>query len=129
MTNEDWAYVEESLKIPFKFVTLECDGYKLDLCLQRINTYKMAICFYVNGYLKCEWFNDCEERRRFFKRAEKSILTPEGKKKFKKMSKKKQAELHDSYFYETYAPYWTSFKSLKKHLIENNESIELIEIR
>ena len=126
MTKEDWKYVEEVLKNPFEFVTLQCDEYKLELCLRRISTYKMAIFFYVNGYFKGEWFKDCEERRRFFKRTEHSILTREGKKKFKKMSKKKQAELHDKCFYEGYTPYWTSFRSLKKHLIENNEKIELM---
>ena len=130
MTKEDWEYVEEVLKNPFEFVTLQCDEYKLELCLRRISTYKMAIFFYVNGQFKGNWwFNDCEERRRFFKRTERSILTREGKKKFKKMSKKKQAELHDKYFFKGYTPYWTSFRSLKKHLIENNESIELIGLR
>ena len=41
-------------------------------------------------------------------------------------TKSRQKELHEKYFYDVYKPYWTSFRRLKKHLMENNESIELI---
>ena len=127
MTKEDWAYVEETLKSPYKIVKLNCDGYILGLQLQRIETYKLAICVYVNDVFKGKWLlNDCEERKRFFRKSHKSILTAKGKAEFKKLSKKKQAEWRERYFYDTYTPYWTSFRSLKKHLIENNKSIELV---
>lgn len=127
MTNTEWKEVEERLKSPFNVVRLKCDEYELSLVLSRISTYKMAICFYVNGVLKGEWLtHDCEERRRFFDKSQKSILTAKGKAEFKKLSKKDQKELSEKFFYDTYKACWTSFKRLKKHLIENNENIELI---
>ena len=54
MTNTEWKEVEERLKSPFNVVRLKCDEYELSLVLSRISTYKMAICFYVNGVLKGE---------------------------------------------------------------------------
>lgn len=130
MTNEEWKKVEEDLKIPFNRVRLNCDGYKLSLALMRISTYQMGICPYIDGKIKGEWLlNDCEERRRFFNKCERSVLTAKGKKGYAKLPKKRQKELHEKYFYDVYKPFWTSFRKLKKHLIENNESIELIEIR
>ena len=127
MTKEDWAYVEETVKRLYKIVKLNCDGYILSLRLRRVDVYKLAICVYVNSKLRGDWIlNDCEERRRFFKRTQKSILSASGMKIFRKLSKKKQEEWRGSYFYDIYLPYWTSFRSLKKHLIENNKSIELV---
>ena len=114
MTKEDWAYVN-------------CDGYILSLRLRRVDVYKLAICVRVNGELSVDWIvNDCEERRRFFRKTQGSILSASGMKIFRKLSKKKQEEWRGSYFYDIYLPYWTSFRSLKKHLIENNKSIELV---
>ena len=127
MTKEDWAYVEETLKSPYKIVKLNCDGYILSLRLRRVDVYKLAICVRVNGELSVDWIvNDCEERRRFFRKTQGSILSASGMKIFRKLSKKKQEEWRGSYFYDIYLPYWTSFRSLKKHLIENNKSIELV---
>ena len=127
MTKEDWAYVEETVKRPYKIVKLNCDGYILSLRLRRVDVYKLAICVRVNGELSVDWIvNDCEERRRFFRKTQGSILSASGMKIFRKLSKKKQEEWRGSYFYDIYLPYWTSFRSLKKHLIENNKSIELV---
>ena len=127
MTKEDWVYVEETLKSPYKIVKLNCDGYILSLRLRRVDVYKLAICVRVNGELSVDWIvNDCEERRRFFRKTQGSILSASGMKIFRKLSKKKQEEWRGSYIYDIYLPYWTSFRSLKKHLIENNKSIELV---
>ena len=127
MTKEDWVYVEETLKSPYKIVKLNCDGYILSLRLRRVDVYKLAICVRVNGELSVDWIvHDCEERRRCFRKTQGSILSASGMKIFRKLSKKKQEEWRGSYFYDIYLPYWTSFRSLKKHLIENNKSIELV---
>lgn len=127
MTKEEWKQAEEDLKFLFKTVKLNCDGYELALSLQRLDTYRNVIVFYVNGVFNGKWLlEDCEERRRFFRKEKRSLLTAKGKAQFKKLSKKKQAEWSDKFFYDVYTPYWTSFKSLKKHLTQNNESIELI---
>lgn len=130
MNNEEWKQAESALKSMYTTVRLRCDEYELSLRLERINTYKLAIVFYINGVFKGKWLmEDCEERRRFFNPVEKSVLTAKGKKAYAKLSKKEQQEWHEKFFYISYTAYWTSFRKLKKHLTENNKSIELIEIK
>lgn len=80
MNNEEWKQAESALKNMYTTVRLRCDEYELSLRLERINTYKLAIVFYINGAFKGKWLmEDCEERRRFFNQVEKSVLTAKGK--------------------------------------------------
>lgn len=125
MTKEEWEQVKKTLESLFHMANLKIDGYDVSLCLQRTSTYKNSIVVYVNGVLKGEWLGkDCEERRRFLQKREHSVLSAKEKAKLKKFSKKFQKEFDRKY--SVYYPYWTSFGSLKKHLIENNERIELV---
>lgn len=126
MNKYDWKRVEEALKSFHNVAELRVDGYKLSLHLEQISTYKNAIMIYVEDVFKVEWFNECEERRRFFRVERENFLTA---KTIKGLSKKRQKELKEKYAYDYYTPIWTSFAALRRHLIANNESIELMEIR
>lgn len=129
MTKEQWKQVEEALKNLYHSVKLQIDEYELALGLVRIGTYELAIMVYVGGQFKWEWLTeDTEERRRFCQKKERTMLTAKGKAALKKMSKKRQAEFASQCQYFYYMPYWKSFNSLKRHLIANNQSIELISI-
>ena len=132
MTKDEWKQVEEALKDFYSIVRLKADGYEVGLTLKRVSTYKNAIMIYVGGVFKGEWLTkDCEERRRFCQRSVRSLLTNKEKAAFKKLSKKSQKEQMERYHnftFETYSPYWTSFGALKKHLIANNQNIELVKI-
>lgn len=124
MTPEDWKYVEERLKGLFSPVVLDCDGYRLHLELKRISQFKNAICFYVDGFFKVKWvLDDCEERRRFFRPITKRMLP---KKASKGISKKMVKQFGLDKTYTNYRGDWTSFRSLKSHLIKNNKEITLI---
>jgi hypothetical protein len=124
MKNEDWDKVEHSMQIPWGWVTLVCDGYQIDIRTGIYKRHLSSIC-YVNGSFKGAWIlNDCEERRRFFRPVKRLNWKP---RVLKGLSKKKlkcmnidPAETSISYSAE-----WTSFRSLKAHLIKNNTSIEL----
>lgn len=129
MTKEQWEEVKQALTSLFSIVELKVDGYNVILQLQRVSVYKNEISFFIDGKFKGEWFEECEERRRFFKKSRKSILNAKGKQKFKKLSKKVQKEWEEKYFYDEYSPFWSSFSALKKHLEAENESIELVEIK
>lgn len=132
MTKNDWDQVKTSLERFWGSAELKIDGYQISLSLVRVSTYKLAIAIYVNGVFKGEWLmKECEERRRFFPKKERSLLTAKDKASWKKFSKKTRQELETKYDkkYEFYASHWTSFGSLKKHLIDNNTSIELVSIR
>lgn len=131
MTKEEWSQVEEALKSIFSMAQLKVDGYKITLRLERLDTYRNRIMVYINEQFKGKWLiEDCEERRRFFRKREKSLITAKQKKDLNKLPKKFKKE-HEEWFnrsYIYYEPYWSSFNSLKKHLIKENESIELIKI-
>lgn len=106
-------------------VKLEIDGYEVTLVLMRIGTYKNAIGIFVNGVFEGKWLvEDCEERKRFIQKRERSLYKQS---EVKKLPKKMQREML-SKKYEYYRSHWSSFGTLKKHLTENNESIELISI-
>ncbi len=127
LTAEEWKDVEERLKSFYNIVKLRCDGYEISITLTRISQFKNAIVVYVNGQIKGEWLlKECEERRRFLRPITKSCLSPKDKKRLKKFGKKFVREMEEKSRHTYYDPYWTSFRTLKKQLIEQNKSIELI---
>ena len=95
MIKEEWNLVERKLRETYTPVNLKIDNFKVTLVLERTGVYKNAIIVYVNGKIKGEWFlNDCEERRRFYPRKKKSLLSSKAKQKlFKGLTKKQKAEL------------------------------------
>ncbi|MEA4825057.1 MAG: hypothetical protein VB130_00250 [Clostridium sp.] len=131
MTKEEWVKVEKALQSLYSIVELKIDGYKVALKLERLDTYKNAIAVYINGEFKGKWLiEECEERRRFLRKREKSLITPKQRKDLNKLPKKFRKE-HEEWFnrsYVYYEPWWNSFNSLKRHLISENESIELVKI-
>ena len=131
ITNAQWDQIEKKLGSLYNRVTLRCDGYKVSLGLRQISTYKNAITVYVDGNLKGAWLlskNDSEERRRFFPLYKKSIRTQKEQRRAIRIFGKNEAS-DRGYFkqFEHTQPYWSSFRSLKRHFIANNKSIELID--
>lgn len=127
MTPQDWKEIEKRLQYLYSLVKLKCDGYEVTLTLARISQMKNAIVVYINGEIRGKWLaEDCEERRRFFRPVTKSIVSPKQKAGWKKLSKKTRQELEARTRYTCYYSYWTSFSALKRHLIKNNNTIELL---
>lgn len=130
MTPQEWKEVENSLAVLWAPVKLRCDGYEVTFILERISQMKNAILLYIGGVCKAKWaLEDCEERRRFLCPVQKSVYSRKQKEGLKKFSKKLRAkynlpDLDEKFTY--YRLYWTNFKSLKRHLIKNNKSIELV---
>lgn len=126
VSQEDWKKIEEKLKSFYSIVTLNCDGYKVTLFLKRIDQFKNAIAIYVNGVVKGKWqIESCEESRRFLRPVTKSVFSPAQKAAIKKLRKKERDQWLEKSKYTYYAADWTSFRSLKKHLIANNKEITL----
>ena len=126
MIAEEWKMVEEKMDSVFANVKLKIDGYEVTLCVARSKGLKLDIAVYVNGYIKtADVINDTEIRRKFYNRHVKSLLTAKDKKMLKGISKARRKEIEDDASYDWYEPYWQSFRSLKRHLIKNNSSIEL----
>lgn len=127
MTAEEWKKVDKSLKfVTSQGITLKIDGYKVYLFLTQKSQFQNAIVFYVNDEFRSKWLTeDCEERRRFCCCKKRSIITKNDYKLYGARSKKAKRELKDRFSYNEYFSYWTNFEKMKKHFIDNNESIEL----
>jgi hypothetical protein len=127
MTPQEWKVVEENLKVLYHPVKLNCDGYEVTLILEQTGQFKNAIMVYIDGVVKGKWItNDCEERRRFFQPVTKSLWSTKQLASMKKLSKKMRRKFEGRSKYTYFRPYWTSFQSLKKHLIKENKEIQLL---
>lgn len=131
LTADQWKKIETSLRIPWGEARLRVDGYELTLQVQQIKPLRYAIVPFVNGFLRGVWLTKteagewCEEARRFLP-LKKVFLYSKTKLMKMKLPKKMMHEFSSKHF-ESRGFYWTSFGPLKRHLIANNESIELIE--
>ena len=129
MTEQEWKKVEELFSEIYGYVELDCDGYRLTLRVGKIGKLLLAIVPYVNGKLEGGWFTkDCEERRRFFQKKERSAFSKKYRDQMKKILGKR---IYDATSYEkkitVHSFYWRSYHKLKAHLIANNKEIKLIQ--
>ncbi|MES2401834.1 MAG: hypothetical protein V4573_17720 [Pseudomonadota bacterium] len=133
MTKEDWKKVRVELQFPYGRAELLCDGYALTLQVQQVKPLKFEIGFYVNGFFKGEFIvMDCEERRRFSCPKQAFVFPPADRTRLLKELGTRRAHRMfpdiDKKF-TWYSSHWSSFASLKRHLVANNKVIELKEIQ
>jgi len=129
MTPDDWTYVETRLRSLYSSVDLMCDGYRVTLTLRQVTPFKNAITVWVNGWLRGSWMSlESEEGRRFYPTHYRHYYRKAARDSLKKMSKRSRELLAPDYDkkYTYKQPMWGSFKLMKKHIIENNEKIELV---
>lgn len=130
MTAEEWKKVEKTLSVPYFSVKMTIDGYNISIITVEYKPLRYCYEIFVDGKFKLKWLTeDCEIRRRFCCRRTKSLLSAKQKKELKRERKKIREYVEKEMTYEWYEPFWTSFRSLKNHLIKNNTSIELVEDR
>lgn len=131
LTPEQWKKLEISLRIPWGEARLRVDGYELTLQVQQVKPLRYAIVPFVNGFSRGVWLTKkegeewCAEARRFLP-LKKLYLYSRAKLMKTKLPKKTMEEWASKHI-EMRHPYWTSFAALKRHLVANNESIELAE--
>ena len=131
MTPADWERVKTALTSPYGRVRLKCDTYDLTLGVVPQGPLRYMIVPFLGGRFKGEWIvNDCEERRRFLRRRKVTLYsTAETAKLVRKFGRKRAEEIfHIERAYQRWYLEWPSFAPLKRHLIANNESIELVEV-
>ena len=128
MTKEEWEYAEKRLYNTYSRLQLKVDDYDVSIVVEPLKPLKNVLVVYVNGEWKGKWLSeDCEERRRFYQKHTGNILS---RKEQKRLAREKKAvrEAVGKTTYDWYSPYWTSFRTLKSHLIKNNKSIELVKL-
>ncbi|MCY1510139.1 hypothetical protein D9M68_445080 [compost metagenome] len=95
-------------------------------------TRKWVTSVYVDGYLKGEWSTAVdgeakhEEARRFLRKVQRRLYSAKQVEAYRKVAGKREANRLASKVYVYFLPSWSSFNSLKKHLLANNASIERI---
>lgn len=132
MTPEEWKRAESAVHSLVSYADLDVDGYKVSIRMARATPYKNVVQLFVNGEFKGKWLTtECEERRRFIRQTEVSILSKKdledlrkelrlGKREFEAFMKKHNNKC------PMYHSTWPSFKALKSHLCKNNENISLL---
>lgn len=130
ISKDDWKGIEERLDHAYGSAKLKVDGYEISLSVEKGKNLRYEIMVYVNGWFRGEWLNnDCEERRRFFRRRSFYVYKRKQRESLRKLSKRLQKQmgidLDKKLAY--YTPYWPSFKPLKAHLLRNNKDIKWID--
>lgn len=133
MQQEDWDALKAQMESPYGVMDLQCDQYKLTLQQQTSSKSKSwATTVYVDGVLKGGW---CladgdqpkhEEARRFLRKVTRALNSRKYVEAYRKAFGKRAADKLAAQTYVYFSPTWSSFNSLKKHLLANNTSIERI---
>lgn len=127
ITAQDWKDIERKLTDFYSPVKLVCDGYPITICLERVSPMQNRLRVYVNGVIMGKWFlEDCEERRRFMRPRTKRFYSKKQLASLRRIDKKWAKEWEKRNVYTYYEDGWSSFRSLKAHLIKQNKVIELV---
>lgn len=130
LTKQDWDKVKERATL-FTSAKLKVDGYDISITMV-LAGMKVLYAIYVNGRIKGEWFNHpdySEEARRFYPTKRKYLVSPQRKAKLEKTLGKRNAKRFGAEveYVEYKGVHHKSFTSVKKTLLANNKSIEIIE--
>lgn len=127
-TREQWADIERRLGSPYGRVDLKCDTFELTLLVEAVKPRQFTIMVFVDGSFRGTMLStDCEERRRFMRPRTRCYFKARDYKSWRRAFGKKTADEQKAKFtYRHYEPFWPAFGPLKRHLLANNERIELL---
>lgn len=133
MNKEHWQYVKDQLSVPYGRVELKIDGYAVTLAVRAIKPLKYVIMVYVDGVCRGEWSKgEADESKRFCRPVVHALYSPAKKKAALSGLKKKSdiqyitdaLSLNKTFTFWDVT--WPTFAPLKRHLLANNKSIELV---
>lgn len=130
LTKEQKAELIDKLNHPYGRAELMCDGYRIDLTVERLRGLTYRVVTYVNGVFKGVWCNGAEiyPEQKFLNRREIPLAKPSHKAKMEKIMGKR-AVAKDPWFTKklvTFDVSWASGKLAINHLCKVCESIEII---
>jgi hypothetical protein len=133
ISKEQWADIDRALSSPYGRVELLCDGFKVELVVERTKKLKYQIVTYVNGVWKGAWFKgEAEEAKRFLRPVTRFANPPKLRKDLikiyggKRCPKKELERIHVKITY--YDITWNSVRSMRRHFEQNNRELELVRI-
>jgi len=132
MTPAQWKELQGNLNHPYGYAQLMVDGYLITLQVERksAKSMKYEIALYINGKIDFQQGrDDCEERRRFWRKTVRRVYSPAKKSSMLKgFSKRDAARLAKSMnldrTFDFYLPWFPTFASLKSQLTKNCQDIQ-----
>ena len=125
-TKGQWENMRRELSGALGRADLKIDGFDVSLHVE-IHSMKLVIAVYVDGGFKGMWLtHDCDQRRRFMHERKSYVWSAKDRKSrtMIKLIGKEKLTRQVSFYY----PWFTSFRTLKSHLIKNNENIKVLRI-
>lgn len=133
-TAAQWAQIGQKLRAQYNPVWLDCDGYIVRLVLDRVGNMKLGIAVHVDGWFRGEWLipeNETEEGRRFFQTRRRYLWNAGQRARIRKANRRLRRlgmapGFDPDSSVEWRLPHWSSFNSLRRHLVAHNEVIRLL---
>ncbi len=135
ITKEQWAEIEANLSCAWGSVELKIDGYTVNLVVEREKSLKYVVMTYVNGEWKGAWMSaeaESDEAKRFFRKVSRYAFKPKVRAELiklyggKRCPKVELARINRQVSY--FSPVWSSVKDMRRNLVKNNHSLELVRI-
>jgi len=134
LSKEQRQELEAKLSHPWGRVSLECDGFKVDLVVEKGKGMTFRVVTYVNGCWKGEWIsgNNSHPEQKFLRKSVRSLATKKqkdamekavGKRYFKKMC------AEESFWTKTITLYdvsWSSGRQAIAHLCKVSDVIRVL---
>lgn len=126
-TEEQWKLIKDVALDRYCGVKFLIDGYAVKVQINRVSDLKLALYVSVDGKINAGWMDPrnsdyADIQKRFLKETKVPCIRSTaknirifGKKYIKDINKKKTLIMYDVM--------WNSFKSLRRHLVSNNDSI------
>lgn len=133
MQQEDWDALRAQMDSPWGQMKLQCDQFELTL-VQAVSSKSKSwsTTVYVDGELRGTWCQaengepKHEQTRRFLRKVSRAVNTKKQIEDWRKVFGKRESDKLAAQKYVYFLPDWSSFNSLKKHLVANNTSIQRI---
>ncbi|MCL1618357.1 hypothetical protein [Ralstonia pseudosolanacearum] len=132
LTREEIIKIEYELASPYGMVKLKCDGYTVDIRVEREKPLKYILGVYINGVRNMSWVKgDCEEAKRFCRPIVRPFYSAQEKAKLiRSFGKRRAAEyfpkLNESH--TSYMPFWPSAKTMLRHFSKTCVDLEVVNL-
>jgi len=130
LTKEQKTELAQKLTSPWGHVTLICDGFKVDLQVQRYTAMTYRVMTFINGEFKGLWVSSKNEHpeQKFLRKLVKPLYSPAFKAKLEKIYGKRAFAKEERFHLKltSYVPDFPSGKAAISHLCKVSESIQVV---
>lgn len=101
VNKEDWEKVKNLL--PYSRINIKIDNYNVNICCEPYKPLHFHYMIYIDEHWKMAWLTeDCEIRKRFCQKHQKSMLSASDRKKIKREKKAVREAVEEKMMYYYY---------------------------